>query len=162
MPADPFSALTFIAGPAILTNACAIMQNGATTRYHLAITQWREFCASQAAGDDKVSSIYADPAAIVALAERRVRLQLRLLDLLNAAVALFAATAVLGLIGASLVRTVNLPAGPVTAIMIASGGTALLVLLAAAVILVLEGACGRSMLRLHHDMQPVTSRLAWG
>lgn len=29
---DPFASLSFIAGPAILTNACAILQNGATIR----------------------------------------------------------------------------------------------------------------------------------
>lgn len=39
---DLFASLSFIAGPAILTNASAILQNGATTRYNLAISHWRE------------------------------------------------------------------------------------------------------------------------
>lgn len=52
---NPFVALTFIAGPAVLTNACATLQNGATLRYGLAISQWREFRASIAAGDDRLA-----------------------------------------------------------------------------------------------------------
>jgi len=65
---DPFLPLSFIAGPAILTNACAIMQNGATTRYNLAITQWRDFRASLAAGDDRLAQQYLDAQEAVALA----------------------------------------------------------------------------------------------
>ena len=45
---DPISPLSFVAGAAILANACAVMQNGTTTRYNLAIVQWREFRASLA------------------------------------------------------------------------------------------------------------------
>lgn len=90
---DPFASLSFIAGPAILTNACAILQNGATTRYNLAIAQWLDFRASVGAGDDRIGLQYADPEAAVLLAGRRVRLQLRGMALLNSAVALLSATA---------------------------------------------------------------------
>ncbi|CAH2402756.1 conserved membrane hypothetical protein [Mesorhizobium ventifaucium] len=146
---NPFFPLSFIAGPAILTNACAILQNGATMRYNLAITQWREFRALLAARDDQLSSQYADPATAVALAERRIRLQLRGLGLLNAAIALFAATTVLGLAGSFFVQLRHLPAAPVSAVMVVTGGAGFLFLLAATVTLFLEGACGRAMLRLH-------------
>lgn len=81
---DPFASLSFIAGPAILTNACAILQNGATTRYNLAIAQWLDFRASVGAGDDRIGLQYADPEAAVVLAGRRVRLQLRGMALLSA------------------------------------------------------------------------------
>lgn len=158
MPADPFAALTFIAGPAILTNACAIMQNGATTRYTLAITQWREFCASRAAGGDGLSLLYFDPEAAFAFAERRVRLQLRVLDLLDAAVALFAATTVLGLAGAFLVQAGYLPAAPVSLGMIVASGAALLLLLAATVAIFREGACGRALLGLHRHVREERTR----
>ncbi|PWC93291.1 hypothetical protein [Azospirillum sp. TSO5] len=90
---DPFASLSFIAGPAILTNACAILQNGATTRFNLAIAQWRDFRASVGAGDDRIALQYADPEAAVVLAGRQVRLQLRGMALLNSAVALLSATA---------------------------------------------------------------------
>jgi hypothetical protein len=38
----PLVPLSFIAGPAVLANACAIMQNGASIRYNLAVQQLRE------------------------------------------------------------------------------------------------------------------------
>lgn len=146
---DPSSVITFIAGPAILTNACAILQNGATTRYNLAITQWREFIASvAAAGHDGLSLVYVDPQRALALAERRVRLQLRVLDLLNVATALFATTAVVGLGAPFLVQAEILVAEPLGALMMTAGGTALLFLLAAVTAIFLESACGRGMLRL--------------
>src|SRR5688572_23470492 len=84
MSYDPFSALTFITGPAILTNACAILQNGATTRYNLAITQWREFQASIAEDENRLFLLFVDPERALLLAERRIHLQLRALGLLNA------------------------------------------------------------------------------
>jgi hypothetical protein len=74
MPNDPISPLSFIAGAAFLTNAYAIMQNNATSRYILAIAQGREFCTSLASRDGGLPRQYADPDAAVALAERRVRL----------------------------------------------------------------------------------------
>jgi hypothetical protein len=146
---NPFFPLSFIAGPAILTNACAIMQNGATLRYNLAIAQWREFHASLVAGDDRLSSQYEDPLAAVALAERRIRLQLGGLSLLNAAVALFAATTVLGLAGAFLVQVEYFPADAVSLVMVAVGGAGLLFILASTLTFFLEGACGSALLGLH-------------
>jgi len=65
MSYDPFSALTLITGPAILTKACAILQNSATTRYNLAVTQWREFQASFAAAGSAALAVML--AAISAL-----------------------------------------------------------------------------------------------
>lgn len=150
MPDDPFAALTFITGPAILTNACAILQNVATTRYNLAITQWREFRGSVAAGEDRLSQLYVDPCAALALAERRIRLQLRALGLLNIGVALFGATTVLGLLGVVLVQALAVPSGPVNLFMAAAGSAALGVMLAATAAMFLEGTCGRAMVRLHH------------
>lgn len=149
MQYDPFSALSFITGPAILTNACAILQNGATTRYNLAITQWREFRASLAADDDRLSLHYVDPQRALSLAERRIHLQLRALGLLNAGIALFAATTVCGPVGAFLVQALSVPSGAVGLVTIAAGGAALAVMLAAIGALFREGACSRAMLRLH-------------
>ena len=149
MEDNPFLPLSFIAGPAILTNACAIMQNGATMRYNLAIEQWRGFRTSVAARDDRLSLEYTDPTRAVTLAERRIRLQLLSLNFLNAAVALFAATTVLGLVGAFLAEVRHFPAASVRLTMLAAGGMALLFLLAATASIFLESACGRAMLGLH-------------
>ncbi|UVF21469.1 DUF2721 domain-containing protein [Microvirga terrae] len=149
MPYDPFSALSFITGPAILTNACAILQNGATTRYNLAVTQWREFRALIASGDDRLSLLYIDPERALSLAEQRIHLQLRALGLLSAGVALFAVTTVGGLLGAFLVQALSVPSGAVSLVMIVAGGAALAVMLAAVGALLREGACSRAMVRLH-------------
>lgn len=146
---NPFFPLSFIAGPAILTNACAIMQNGATMRYNLAIAQWREFRASLVVGDDKLFSQYADARAAVALAERRIRLQLAGLGFLNAAVALFSATTVLGLAGSFLAQDKYFPADAASLLMVAVGGGGLLFMLASTTTFFLEGACGRALLGLH-------------
>ncbi|ADH88561.1 hypothetical protein Snov_1246 [Ancylobacter novellus DSM 506] len=52
---DSFASLSFIAGPAILTNASAILQNGATTRYNLAISHRRETRAALERPIDRAS-----------------------------------------------------------------------------------------------------------
>jgi hypothetical protein len=148
---DPFSSLSFIAGPAILTNACAIMQNGATMRYNLAIAQWREFHASLTAGDARLTQQYRDPEAALALAERRVRLQLRGLSLLNAAVSLFAATTVLSLSGALLVKSGIVAAGPVGFVMFGAAGGAFALLLASTATFLRESSCARALLMLHRS-----------
>jgi hypothetical protein len=149
MSFELFPALTFITGPAILTNACAILQNGATMRYNLAIMQWREFRASLAADDGRLSLLFVDPERAVSLAERRIRLQLRALELLNAGIALFGATTVCGLVNGFLIKTLSVPSGLVNLCVMGTGGIALVVLFAAIGALFAESACGRAMIRLH-------------
>lgn len=149
MSYDPFSALTLITGPAILTNACAILQNGATLRYNLAITQWREFHASLAADDGRLSQLFVDPARALSLSERRIRLQLRALELLNAGVGLFGATTICGLVGDFLVQTFAMPSWLVGVFVIGTGSMALAVMFTSIGALFLESACGRAMVRLH-------------
>lgn len=147
---NPFFPLSFIAGPAVLTNACAVMQSGAAVRYSLAIQQWREFRTSLATQDGRLSALYVDPAAAFALAERRIHLLLRGLALLHAAVGLFGTTAFLGLVGAFL--TDAAPASWVAAVMVASGGLGLLCLLAATVTFVAESVRARALIRLHLEV----------
>ena len=57
----PLVPLSFIAGPAILANACAIMQNGASIRYNLAVQHLREFRTWIAAQETKRTILYDDP-----------------------------------------------------------------------------------------------------
>lgn len=156
---DPLAALTFVTGPAILANACATLQNGATTRYHLAIVQWREFRAAIAADDEgRLELLFIDPRRALALAERRIHLQLRALALLNAGVGLFGATAVGGVAGAALVEALLVSPGAVALFMLVAGGAALAVMLTAVGALFLEGACGRAMIQLH-PRAPATTAL---
>lgn len=151
---DPLSPLSFTAGMAILTNACAILQNGATLRYNLAITQWREFRASLASGDGRLAQQYRDAGAALSLAERRVRLQLHGLGLLNAAMALFAVTTLASLGAAVLIRTGAAAAEPLGIALLLTGGAALLCLLAATLAFFREGRCGHALLHLHREWQP--------
>lgn len=148
---NPFVALTFIAGPAVLTNACATLQNGATLRYSSAITQWREFRASIASGDNKLSLQYADVDAALDIAQRRIRLLLRGLDCLYAAVALFALGALLGLIGAILAAGGRNVLSVWLVIGVGAGGLGLL--LCAMAMFTSESRCARALLRLQLSLQ---------
>ncbi len=143
---NPFVALTFIAGPAVLTNACATLQNGATIRYGSAITQWREFRASIASGGDLLSRQYADVEAAIRLAQLRIRLLLRALDFLYAAVACFAFGALLGLIGAILTSGGRQILS--VWVVIAVGAVGLALLLCALISFMSESRCTRALLRL--------------
>lgn len=141
---NPFVVLTFIAGPAVLTNACATLQNGATIRYGSAITQWREFRST--IGGDMLSQQYADVDSAIRLAQLRIRLLLRGLDFLYAAVAFFAFGALLGLIGAILAaggrQLVSVWA------VIGVGAVGLALLLCALITFTSESRCTRLLLRL--------------
>ena len=98
-PNDLFVPLSFIGGPAILMNACAVMQNGASVRYSLAIGLWREMRAEASGGSGTLLSSYADPKLALALASRRIRLLLLSLNLLYVTVALFGVATASGLVG---------------------------------------------------------------
>lgn len=144
---NPFVPLTFIAGPAILTNACAILQNSATMRYTMAITQWREFRAAIAAGDHSLSGLYSDADAALILAERRIRLLLRGLNLVYLAVGLFAAAALLGLAGAVLAASQAAHQVPVW-LVVGGGASGVLALAAGTAMFIGESRCARSLLEL--------------
>lgn len=157
MVENPFIALTFIAGPAVLTNACAIMQNSATMRYTMAITQWREFRTALAAGDQVLVEIYADADLALTLAERRIRFLLRGLNLVYAAVGLFGLTALLGLLGATLAVSDARPDVPI-GLVAGAGGAGLLALLVAVALFTLESRCSRAMLALQLQASRSPSR----
>lgn len=149
---DPFASLSLIAGPAIMMNATAILQNGATTRYNLAIVQWRELRASLEAHDLLATHRYVAPRTAVVLVQRRIHLQLRGLGFLNAAVALFAATTVLALASILLLRLGPQPPPLLGALILSAALTGFLALLAAAATLFLEAACSGALLRLNRDL----------
>lgn len=148
---DPFASLSFIAGPAILTNASAILQNGATTRYNLAISLWRETRAALQADRRSLGVRYVKPMRALHLIRRRVWLQLCCLSFLNAAVALFAGAAVLGLAAALTVRLRQALADLLMGGMSAAAALGLVALLAATLALFIESACSAGLLRLDRE-----------
>lgn len=155
MVENPFVMLTFIAGPAILTNACAILQNSATMRYSLAISQWREFRTSIAENDDLLSRHYADVDAAIRIAQRRIRLLLRGLDCLYAAVVAFGVGALVGLIGAILAAGGRQLLS--IWLVIGIGAAGLTLLLFAMVMFTTESRCARALLRLQLTLDDVSS-----
>lgn len=146
---NPFFPLSFIAGPAILMNACAVMQNGTNLRYGLAVNQLREFRSSVAAKDGKFHSLYTDPSAALKLAKRRVKLLLRGLNLIYASVAFFGLTTFIGLVGAFLTRTESTLTIQITALMVGAAGFGFFFLVSAVLTFVYESATARAMVRLH-------------
>lgn len=147
MVENPFVALTFIVGPAVLTNACAILQNSATMRYTMAVSQWREFRAALAAGDDSLGGLYIDAGVALRLAERRIRLLLHGLNFVYGAVGLFGAAALLGLAGSVLAGSQSALQLPVE-LVVGAGGAGVLALLAAAAVFTGESRCARALLEL--------------
>jgi hypothetical protein len=149
MPENPFLPLSFIAGPAILTNATAVLLNGASIRYNLAIGLWRDLQTEIHGRSATVAAAYADQHQALALANRRTVLIVYALILLYAAMGGFGVSTLTGLAGAMLSggqagSTVDL-AKTAT---VAAGALGMLCLLGAAVIFVLESRCTLRLLRL--------------
>jgi hypothetical protein len=116
-------------------------------RYGLAISQWREFRAWIAANNNLLALHYANVDAALHLAERRIRLLLRGLDCLYAAVVIFGVGALVGLIGAI---TAYGDGGQVLSVwlVIGIGAAGLTLLLSAMTLFVAENRCARGLLRL--------------
>lgn len=138
-PNELFLPLSFIAGPAILMNACAVMQNGASLRYNLAITLWREMRAEASGGAGTLLRSYSDPAMAMSLAARRIRLLLRALNLLYTTIGLFGISTVSGLAGSY----IQAEGGPGTAawavgLVVGAASLATTGLLAAMIVFVIE------------------------
>ena len=148
LPENPFSPLSFIAGPAILTNATAVLLNGASIRYNLAIGLWRDLRAAKS-GVATVLPPYADPERAAVLARRRVGQIVRALNLLYAAMASFGVSTLAGLTGALLAETPGVPGvGTAKALTIIAVGIGLTALLGAAATFVGESRITVRLLRL--------------
>jgi hypothetical protein len=149
MSDNPFLPLSFIAGPAILTNATAVLLNGASIRYNLAIGLWRDLQAELHGHSPTTTAAYPDRPQALALANRRAALIVTALTLLYAAVGGFGVSTLAGLAGAMLSEG-DPPAvvGLAKLATVASGAFGLVCLLAAAVVFTLESRCTMRLLRL--------------
>ena len=149
MAENPFLPLSFIAGPALLTNATAVLLNGASIRYNLAIGLWRDLQAELHGHKAPTASAYPDQQLALDMANRRARLIVRGLNLLYAAVGGFGFSTLTGLGGAMLSEG-GAP-GLIDAAKIATvgaGAFGLVCLLGAAAIFILESRCTHALLRL--------------
>lgn len=150
--------LAFIAGPAILTNVCATLQNGAALRHNLAVAQWRDFNMSLLARDQRLRVLYGDPDRAVRLSERRIRLQLRQTEMLLAAACLFGTTSLLALLSSISASAGAGTTAYATAVgMLATGASGLVLLVLASATFYVESACGRAMLGLHVALESTRS-----
>ena len=148
MADNPFLPLSFIAGPAILTNAAAVLLNGASIRYNLAIGLWRDLQAELHGHKAPTASAYPDQPLALALANRRASLIVRGLNLLYAAVGGFGFSTLTGLGGAMLAGETSAATDIAKIVIVGAGAFGLVCLLGAAVIFILESRCTRGLLRL--------------
>ncbi len=113
-PSSPFSLLTFIVAPAIMTNASSVMALGTSNRFARAIDRVREL-STQVEGKEH------DPSPAVALrvrqlryTERRALLLVRALSAFYLSVGSFAAASLVSLLGAAFDLTHQQPLQLVT------------------------------------------------
>jgi Protein of unknown function (DUF2721) len=101
VPDNPFSVLTILVAPAILTNATSILINGTSLRFARVVDRFRLLKASQpdAAGDDRESVAWEQR-----VAGRRALLLVRALTAFYVALGAFALTTFLALAGALLLE----------------------------------------------------------
>lgn len=100
--ANPFAALTFIAAPALLTNASSLLLLGTSNRLARAVDRMRAVTSQlehHAAADDTVN-LELD---LLRWAEQRVRIIVRAMTAFYLAVGSFACGTMLALVGAALV-----------------------------------------------------------
>ena len=100
---NPFAALTFIAAPALLTNASSLLLLGTTNRLARAVDRVRAVVAQLdhlAASEKTLAQIELD---LLALAEQRVRIIVRAMTAFYLAVGSFAFGTMLALVGAAIV-----------------------------------------------------------
>ena len=134
MADNPFLPLSFIAGPAVLTNASSVLLNGASVRYNLAIGLWRDL-QSELKGEHTFSvAAYADHSMA--------------LKLLYCAMGGFGLSTLTGLIGAVLAETQGWAVKFAIDGTLIAGGFGLVCLLAAAVTFIGESRCTLGLLRL--------------
>ena len=100
---NPFAALTFIAAPALLTNASSLLLLGTSNRLARAVDRMRAVTSQlehHATSEDASVSLELD---LLRLAEQRVRIIVRAMTAFYLAVGSFAGGTMLALVGAALV-----------------------------------------------------------
>lgn len=106
---SPFAALTFIAAPALLTNATSILLLGTSNRLARAVDRVRHLAAQLELHDDTQSAAAQLDLAQLKRSERRVRVIVRALTAFYLAVAAFAFSTMVALLGAAVLTPAAAP-----------------------------------------------------
>ncbi len=103
MGANPFAALTFIAAPALLTNASSLLLLGTTNRLARAVDRVRAMAEQLEQHARSERTVAEVDLGLMALAEQRVRIIVRAMTAFYLAIGSFSFGTMLALIGAALV-----------------------------------------------------------
>jgi len=99
---NPFSVLSLIVAPAILTNACSVMVMSTSNRLARAVDRARELSRELESTEDLAAECAARPLAELAANETRSLMLLRALQSFYGGLSGFAAAAIISLVGAVL------------------------------------------------------------
>ncbi len=99
---NPFTVLTAVAAPAILTNACSVLALGTSNRIARVVDRSRVVMKAQAGADPK-DPHYGAHARQIGMLRVRGGLLLRALRLFYAALGMFATTALTAIVGSAMV-----------------------------------------------------------
>ena len=99
LSSNPFGVLTSVVAPAILTNACSVLALGTSNRLARVVDRTR-VVAGELAGFDPGSSNYNDSFAQLDRLQVRAQLLLKALRVFYASIGLFAAAALVSVVGA--------------------------------------------------------------
>lgn len=146
--------LSFVAGPAVLANVCAILQNGVNIRHNHSVDQWRRFQVWLASDDGEFGRFYADPAIAVQLSARRVHLQLYTLELLLLGTCVFGLTSFLALAWALAANAHLTLAGSFSMLVLGCGIVGLALMGAAALTAASENRCAQRLMLLRPGYHP--------
>jgi hypothetical protein len=102
---NPFAVLTFIAAPAILTNASSVMALGTSNRFARAIERARSLASALEGGQDMPEAIARLRLKQLRYANRRLLLLVRALTAFYLSMGAFAAASFTSLLGAAFVIT---------------------------------------------------------
>src|SRR4051812_2254580 len=108
LEANPFAILTFIAAPAVLTNASSLLALGTSNRFARAVDRSRQLIRILEKKDEpeKMLELYREQLPTL---ERRATLLVRALSSFYFAIGCFAAGSLLSLFGAILASTADYP-----------------------------------------------------
>lgn len=146
--------LSFVAGPAVLANVCAILQNGVNIRHNHSVDQWRRFQVWLARDEGEFGRFYADPPMAVQLSARRVHLQLCTLQLLLLGTCVFGLTCFLAVAWALAANAHLTLAGPVSVLVLGSWTVGLALMAVAAFTAASENSCAQRLMLLRPGYHP--------
>lgn len=151
---NPFAVLTFVAAPALLTNASSVLTLGTSNRFARAVDRARTLSAQLDAGTpgETLSEKENLHLAQLDIAERRVLLVVRALGAFYVAVGSFALATLASLVGASLVLAhLTLAERVAQWVALAAGVSGVSALMVGASLLVFESRMTRGILHLEAE-----------